>query len=395
MKAFKTCARVTRRHLLLLSLYLLIFTVMLLLFTGVMSSNSPTEYEPSQTKIAIINRDGDTPLLSGFRQFLSEKGEIIPLEDDETALKDALIYGEIQYAVIIPQGFTDAFLAGEAVKVETMAVKMQASSVFAEQFVNQYFSCAELYVRAGISDLTALPDVMGQHAVVELKQYADAREVSSYVTTFYGMFGYVMTALMILSTSTIMMAFNRRPVRQRISCSPAPPAAVNLQIAAFLGLTALVYTAFMTLIALIPMISGNQLPDGRQFLLLTVNTICLAAISLSISFLCGLFIKSTTIQNAVANFAALILSFLGGIFVPTSLLSDQVLAISKFTPLYWYADAVQQITLLSDFSPASLGPVFVSMAIELAFAVVFLLLALFIIRQRNTGKIIFKKAKAA
>ena len=225
MKAFKTCARVTRRHLLLLSLYLLIFTVMLLLFTGVMSSNSPTEYEPSQTKIAIINRDGDTPLLSGFRQFLSEKGEIIPLEDDETALKDALIYGEIQYAVIIPQGFTDAFLAGEAVKVETMAVKMQASSVFAEQFVNQYFSCAELYVRAGISDLTALPEVMGQHAVVELKQYADAREVSSYVTTFYGMFGYVMTALMILSTSTIMMAFNRRPVRQRISCSPAPPAA--------------------------------------------------------------------------------------------------------------------------------------------------------------------------
>ena len=395
MKAFKTCARVTRRHLLLLSLYLLIFTVMLLLFTGVMSSNSPTEYEPSQTKIAIINRDGDTPLLSGFRQFLSEKGEIIPLEDDETALKDALIYGEIQYAVIIPQGFTDAFLAGEAVKVETMAVKMQASSVFAEQFVNQYFSCAELYVRAGISDLTALPEMMGQHAVVELKQYADAREVSSYVTTFYGMFGYVMTALMILSTSTIMMAFNRCPVRQRISCSPAPPAAVNLQIAAFLGLTALVYTAFMTLIALIPMISGNQLPDGRQFLLLTVNTICLAAISLSISFLCGLFIKSTTIQNAVANFAALILSFLGGIFVPTSLLSDQVLAISKFTPLYWYADAVQQITLLSDFSPASLGPVFVSMAIELAFAVVFLLLALFIIRQRNTGKIIFKKAKAA
>ena len=395
MKAFKTCARVTRRHLLLLSLYLLIFTVMLLLFTGVMSSNSPTEYEPSQTKIAIINRDGDTPLLSGFRQFLSEKGEIIPLEDDETALKDALIYGEIQYAVIIPQGFTDAFLAGEAVKVETMAVKMQASSVFAEQFVNQYFSCAELYVRAGISDLTALPDVMGQHAVVELKQYADAREVSSYVTTFYGMLGYVMTALMILSTSTIMMAFNRRPVRQRISCSPAPPAAVNLQIAAFLGLTALVYTAFMALIALIPMISGNQLPDGRQFLLLTVNTICLAAISLSISFLCGLFIKSTTIQNAVANFAALILSFLGGIFVPTSLLSDQVLTISKFTPLYWYADAVQQITLLSDFSPASLGPVFVSMAIELAFAVVFLLLALFIIRQRNTGKITFKKAKAA
>lgn len=395
MKAFKTCAVITRRHLLLLSLYLFIFTAILLLFTGVMSTNSPTEYEPSQTRIAIINRDGDTPLLRGLEQFLSEKGEIIPLEDDETVLKDSLIYGEIQCAVIVPEGFTEAFLAGESVKVDTMTVKMQASSVFAEQFVNQYFSCAELYVRAGISDLTALPDIMGEHAAVELKQYADVREVSSYMTTFYGMLGYVMTALMILSTSTIMMAFNRRTVRQRISCAPAHPAAVNLQIAAFLGLTALVYTAFMTLIALITMITGNQLPDSRQFLLLTVNTLCLAAISLSISFLCGLFIKSTTIQNAVANFAALILSFLGGIFVPTALLSDQILAVSKFTPLYWYADAVQKITLLSDFSSASLGPVLISMAIELAFAIVFLLLALFIVRQRNARKAAFKRAKSA
>lgn len=111
---------------------------MLLVFTGVMSSNSATQYEPSQTKIALINRDGDSPLLTGLRDFLAEKGELIPLEDDETALKDALIYGEIQYAVIIPDGFTDAFLAGEPVQAETMAVKMQASSVFCEQFVNQY-----------------------------------------------------------------------------------------------------------------------------------------------------------------------------------------------------------------------------------------------------------------
>ena len=195
---------------------------------------------------------------------------------------------------------------------------------------------------------------------------------------------------MILSTSTIMMAFKRRPVRQRISCSPVRPASVNLQIAAFLGLTALAYTAFMTLIALIPMITGNQLPGGKQFLLLTVNTVCLAFISLSISFLCGLFIKNVTVQNAVANFTALILSFLGGIFVPTSLLSEQVLTVSKFTPLYWYANAIEQITELTDFSSASLGPVFASMAIELAFAAVFLLLALWITRQRKHTRHVLK-----
>lgn len=383
MKVFKTCVKVTKRHLLILSLYLVIFTTMLLVFTGVMSSNSATQYEPSQTKIALINRDGDSPLLTGLRDFLAEKGELIPLEDDETALKDALIYGEIQYAVIIPDGFTDAFLAGEPVQAETMAVKMQASSVFCEQFVNQYFTVAEMYVRAGMDHFSDLSTVMDDHAAVELRQYTGVQEVSSYVHVFYGMFGYVMTALMILSTSTIMMAFKRRPVRQRINCAPVRPASVNLQIAAFLGLTALAYTAFMTLIALIPMITGNQLPGGKQFLLLTINTVCLAFISLSISFLCGLFIKNVTVQNAVANFTALILSFLGGIFVPTALLSEQILTVSKFTPLYWYANAIQRITELTDFSSASLGPVFASMAIELAFAAVFLLLALWITRQRK------------
>lgn len=390
MKVFKTCAKVTRRHLLLLTMYLLIFTVMLLLFTGVMSSDSPTEYEPSRTRIAVINRDGDSDLIRGLTQFLAEKGEIVPLEDDETVLKDALIYGEIQYAVIVPEGFTDAFRAGEEPRLETMTIKMQASAVFAEQFVNQYLSCAGLYVRAGMPDFSGITDAIASHADVQLKQYDGAQEVSSYVQVFYNMFGYVMTALMVLSTSTILMAFRRDPVRQRIRCSPARPTAVNLQIAAFLCLTALVYTAFMTLIALVPMAAGDQIPGGQHFLLLTVNTVCLAAISLSISFLCSLFIKSTTVQNAVANFAALILSFLGGIFVPTSLLSDQILSVSRFTPLYWYANAVHQITSLSDFSLESLGPVFASMAIELAFAAVFLLLALFIARQHRARKAVSK-----
>lgn len=387
MKVFKTCAIITRRHLLLLSLYLGIFTVLLLLFTGVMSSESPTHYEPSRTKIAVINRDTDGRLVKGLEQFLAGKGDIIPLEDDETALKDALIYGEIQYAVIVPPGFTESFLAGEEPNLETMAIKRQASAVFAEQFVNQYLSCASMYVRAGV-DLPANPaEAVSHQAAVELKQYTDVQEVGSYTHTLYAMFGYVMTALMILSTSTIMMAFKRSPVRRRIRCSPAHPASVNLQIAGFLCLTALAYTAFMTLISLIPLIVGNQLPDIRQFFLLTANTVCLAAISLGISFLCGLFIKSVTVQNAVANFVALTLSFLGGIFVPTALLSDQIISISKFTPLYWYANAVHQISVLGDFSAASLGPVFLSMAIEIAFAAIFLLLAIFIIRRPAADKV--------
>ena len=386
MKVFKTCFQVTRRHLLILSIYLLLFTILLLVFTGVMSSESPAEYQPSRTRITIVNRDGDTPLLRGLEQYLSEKGEIVPLEDDKTALKDALIYGEIQYAVIVPEGFTEAFLSGKETGLETMSVKLQASSVFAEQFVNQYLSCAELYARAGGGDLSNLPEVMDAHVQVELKQYADVKEVGSYTRVLYGMFGYVMIALMILSTSTILIAFNRRPVRQRIACSPIRPAAVNLQLAAFFCVTALVYTAFLTLIALIPMLTGGNLPDIRQFFLLTANTLCLAGISLSISFLCGIFIRNVTVQNAVANFAALILSFLGGIFVPTSLLSEQVLAVSKFTPLYWYADAIDQIASLTDFTAESIAPIGLSMAIELAFAAVILLAAIFLMRVRDQEK---------
>lgn len=383
MKAFKTCAKITRGHLLILTIYVIIFTVLLLLFSGIMSANNPVVYEPSRTRIAVINRDSDTPLLRGLEQFLSQKGELVPLADDDTAIRDALIYGEIQYAVTVPEGFTAAFLSGEEVQLDTLAIKQQAGSVFAEQFVNQYLSCAELYVRAGITDLSTLPDALAQHAQIELKQYTDLNEISSYTRVFYGMFGYVMLSLMILTTSTILMAFNHVPVRRRIACSPARPVSVNLQIAAFLCLIAFAYTVFWTLIALIPMLVQGTLPDSRRLLLLTGNALCLAGLSLSISFLCGIFIKKITVQNAVANFVSLILSFLGGLFVPTSLLSEQVLTVSKFTPLYWYASAVDQVTSLADFTAASLRPVWTSMAIELAFAAAILLIALFLLRNRG------------
>ena len=46
----------------------------------------------------------------------------------------------------------------------------------------------------------------------------------------------------------------------------------------------------------------------------------------------------------ITNVVSLSLSFLGGVFVPLEVMGENVKAVSRFLPTYWYSTAVNAIT---------------------------------------------------
>jgi ABC-2 type transport system permease protein len=98
--------------------------------------------------------------------------------------------------------------------------------------------------------------------------------------------------------------------------------------------------------------------------------------------------RSRNVQNGVTNVISLGLSFFSGIFVPLDQMTDSVLSVARFTPTYWYVKNTDDIASLSSFTSASLSPIFISMLIQLGFAVAFLGVALVIAKQKQTKSII-------
>ncbi|NGM17048.1 hypothetical protein GMI70_03325 [Eggerthellaceae bacterium zg-893] len=126
MQVFKCLMRIIRRN----AVYLLIYVVALSFMGVAMAANavpsqaeSSDPYERAALNIAMVDRDGST-LSHGIADFLATQGTIVDVEDDALALQDAVAKGEVEYLLIVPQGYEEAFV--EAVQEGDDLPQMEA-----------------------------------------------------------------------------------------------------------------------------------------------------------------------------------------------------------------------------------------------------------------------------
>ena len=74
--------------------------------------------------------------------------------------------------------------------------------------------------------------------------------------------------------------------------------------------------------------------------------------------------------------------FTCGVFIPTNLLGDNVLAVARFLPVYWY---IKANSMIAETEPYSLNGVLQCYGILLAFAAAFVVFTLLVRRVKYSG----------
>ena len=116
-------------------------------------------------------------------------------------------------------------------------------------------------------------------------------------------------------------------------------------------------------------------------MLLMANALCYTFVCLGLGFFVGHTIKSQNAIHGAVNVVSLGISFISGVFVPKELLGETVKRIASFTPTYWYVEAVNSISTLTNNS--STLDILNSMLIQLGFAAAFLALGLAVARHKS------------
>ena len=391
MKVFNLCAKVTKRHLVSLGVYLGIFAVLAVMLTAFNNTSQSLSFEAVRPSAAIVNRDGESALVRGLEDFLAGYADMVKLEDDREALQDARFFDAVDYILIIPQGFAKDFSQGGGT-LEKNTRFTSAEGRYADLLVNRYLSAARAYRQAAeLSEEELLEAVKADASVqaeVEKKSFLESQPIDESFQVYFRTLPYIMMAVLILAVTTVMMVFNKPDLRMRNLCAPVKLRHVNLQLALYN--VCLGGVAWLVLCAMAFLFYGGRIQgtDVRLVLLILLNSICYLFVCLSVAFLLGNFVKDGGGQNIAANFISLGLSFLGGSFVPLELLGDSVLQVARYTPSYWYNHAVEAISGLVRFDSQALGPVFISMAIQTGFAAAVFSVALVISkfrRQRTEG----------
>ncbi len=378
MTVFSAYFKIIRRNIGTLIIYVFVFIGVSMIITGELRNRSNAVFAETRTNIAVINQDGGQALAAGLADYLGKNARLVAVNDSDQAIQDALFYGNIEYGLRIPAGFSESLLSGKNdVPLQKVAASQVDTSVSMDLLVQRYLHLARLHAqgRPSVSPediVSAVSKDVEQRADVKMNLYGSSTQTND-LSHYFRYLAYCILAIMILGVTSFMITLNDADLSNRNLCSPVRPLQMNLQLVLGNGTFALVVWAFCCAVSFL--VYGS-LPGNIGTLLLCVNALVITLVALSIAFLAGKFIRDHGVQSAVANIASLGLSFLSGVFVDQALLGEGVLRIMRFQPVYWYVKAVDDIRNLTDFSFSSVSGVINAMLIQLGFAVAIFLVAL-------------------
>lgn len=385
MQVYKAFFKVINKNLSQILIYLFVFLFFSIMLASTYENRTNIDFTETKVNIVFINRDKNSILIKGLKEYLGSNVNIVDVPDDTQKLQDALFFREVEYIIKVPKGFTEGFLKGEEVRFEKTTVPNSISSIYLDNIINKYLNIAKMYTSnfKGLSEedlISYIEKDMGEKAEVKVNN-SYSQSINEERTSYYfNYLSYSIFAILILGVCSVMLVFNDPDLKKRNLSSPVKLTNINIQM--ILGNISFAILAWLIMILASFILYGSYMFTFRGLLLL-LNSFIFTLAALSISFLIGNIIKSRGAMSALANVVSLGSCFISGVFVPQALLGKTVLKIASFTPTYWYVKGNNIIVKLVDYKIVNLTQIITSMLIILGFAIAILTVTLVIIKQKR------------
>ena len=386
MQVYKAYFKIIKKNIGQLSIYLIIFLLFAIIFGKVSTSPKDTDFESTKVNISIINKDENSKLISGLRDYLKENANIVDVGTSKEDLQDALFFREAEYIITIPKGFTKEILKGNKdINIEKTVIPNSTSEIYMDNLINRYLNTVKMYTSTidNISQAKLVSNVnkdLSHTTDVKIKTYDNDYSNNASCANYYNFFAYSMFAVLILGISLVMISFNNKDLKRRNLASSLSMKNMNIQMV-FANITYALVVWFVMIIASFIMFKNYMFTINGLLSLLNSFVFTLAA--LSISILISNLVTSRNALSAVVNVIALGSCFISGVFVPQQYLGDTVLSIAKFNPTHWYVKANDDIAILVNYSNENMRPIFMSMIIVLGFALAVYAVTLVVIKQKR------------
>ena len=355
MRVCKYALKMAARRPLFFLIYALGLSAM-----GVVMALAVTNAEPAgnlqdvvrpQLEWGLVDED-HSELVAGLVGSLDELGPRVEVAPDRLAQEEAVAQGEVDCLFIVPAGFEEAFLkasrAGEELPALDAAYGFTGAggalaSAAADRWLASAALAAAAHPNATAAQVVEEATQAGEHtAAVELMATPEASAASSInAFTFYLEWSiYTTIASIIACTAALFTTFNRTDVRRRDLASPLTYRSFTLQVALAALVVTLACWLTSTVIGLVVFWPDALAlgPAGLTYTLLA--SLAFTLFPLSVSFLAGQFGVSSQGANALGNLLGMAVSFMGGAWISMTLLGPEIQAVAKFTPGWWYTNAL-------------------------------------------------------
>lgn len=380
MQVFKCFFAIVRRNLGMMIMYAVIFIGITVIVTSVVPQETKTNFEDTRLSVTVIDRDGSAAS-EDLAQWLYQRQDPVPLEDDEEILQDALYRRTTQYILYIPEGYGASLSSGDVLPLEAKVVPGSYQTSYIDEQLKACVGAVQAYIYAGFSPeaaFAAAADDTDIQTQTQLTQAQISELPDMYYYFLYLCYGLGM--VMMFGLAPTLLAIGRQDVLARTNASALPLRRKNLQLGLGAGLLAVACFVLFALVALI-MYPDQLLSISGAVCLL--NALVFVLFSTALGLLVGQVAKNGNMISAIANVVIMGMCFLGGIFVQTDLLSSSMQTVAKFLPTYWYAQVARAAVGFDGAADIVMRPVLEGIGMQLLFTLALVSVALVVSRKKQ------------
>lgn len=371
MQVYKTFFKVAKNYTGGCIIYLTVFLILMICMSFLSSSDSENKFSSSSVKFTVIDEDC-SDASRALIDYLSEKHELVELDSyDNETLQDNLYYEQIRYILNIPSGYEKNLEKGAFDHLLSHSMRTDsASGYFVNQDISSYINTLRMNLKGGYDlkealDKTAKSIESTKSEVETIEFEKTAKNENKNIFYFFQYFAYIAISLLIVGISPILISFHKEDLAARVACSSYSGVRQSLEI----GLGCITYAIGMWLFLMIcaVVVYGPAQAFSFHGLLCMANSFVYTIVIIALTLLVGSFSLGSASLSLVSNVLSLGTSFLCGVFVPLWMLSDKVLAFSKFLPGYWY---IKSNNMISGFTgeAVSMDTYLRNIGIQLLFA---------------------------
>lgn len=384
MQVFKLYFKLLKSYKGVIILYFVIFMAVALVMTKNLASDNDVAMDETKLDIMIVDEDGKT-FGKVLEEYFGKRHNLSDIEYDKEKITDALYWRELDYVLIIPEGFEESILSHETEDMELQNMKVPGyyDAVYFESELTMYMGKLKGLLVAGYSIEEAgeqLMKLQAQQTEVKIASFVNEKQ-NDICTIFFAYVPYLFITLGMNGIGLILIVFNEQKVKDRMECS----CTTMKERIAGLSCGTLVFGLLMlaAVVIVAGILSKGSIFTDNRFPYFLVNMTAMMLFGLSLGFFAGTVAKNRDAVSGLVNVISLTLCFLGGVFVPQEFFSETIMKVAKFFPTYWYVATNTSIGAMKELTPKLAGDFITQIGLVVGYALVVFAVTVAIISNKR------------
>lgn len=373
MTVFKYFIKIALDYKVIILLYVSVFCVFSVIASMEGNSQYEIDFQEDRQDIGIVN-NSSSEISKALVDYLESGHNIVNIEYNEDHIREQIFLEAVNTVIVIPEDFQELVINKEK-SLEILRDDRRTGPYQVQNQINKFIAFANGTYSNGEFDLSIVRNSLDNSVEVNMLESTNGmnQEADTWFQYYYNFASYVIVALYISVIGMIMSDFNVKEVERRTKVSSISLLKFNREI--YLGqvVIAILLTSIFIFASLI--LKGSYITEVN-FSKYMINT---AVFSFTILCMVFLIINITTNKfaiTAIGNILSLGLSFISGVFVPQEFLSESVLKIARFSPIYYYVN-------INNRETTTFLDIRFEIFMQLLFTVAFLLVGLYLSRSKQ------------